>query len=84
MLSQVHSVIIDCAIDAPGHGKGEVDGFNAVDKRFLTQCMMRLLQGDTDDDSKFLCPYTVTDAGVYSFVMSVTGYCHILAVFKDH
>ena len=68
MLSQVHDVIIDHAIDVPGHGKGEIDGFNAVDKCFLTQCMMRLLQGDTNDDSKCFRLYTATDAGVYSFV----------------
>ena len=32
-------VIVDCVINAAGHGKEVVDGFNAIYKRFLLQLM---------------------------------------------
>ena len=34
--------MIDRALSAPGHGKGVVDGLNAVDKRFLRTCSSKL------------------------------------------
>ena len=38
-MSQCYSIIIDRGISAPGHGKGVVDGLNAVDKRYIYQLM---------------------------------------------
>ena len=43
MLSMKYNIVIDRAVGAPGHGKDVVDGLNAVDKRYLKQCMFRLL-----------------------------------------
>ena len=34
--------VIDRAVSAQGHGKGVVDGLNAVDKRFLRTCSSKL------------------------------------------
>ena len=36
MLALTYGIIIDHAIGAPGHGKDEVDGLNATDKRFIS------------------------------------------------
>ena len=41
--SMKYGIVVDCAVGAPGHGKDVVDGLNAVDKRYLKQCMFRLL-----------------------------------------
>ena len=38
-ISQFYSVIIDCGIIAPGHGKELVDGLNDIDKLCIYQLM---------------------------------------------
>ena len=45
LLAVSYGIIVDRAVGAPGHGKCEVDGANAVDKRFIeTKCAsLRLL-----------------------------------------
>ena len=42
MISQCYSIIIDQGISVPGHGKEVVDGFNAVDKRYIYQLMSKV------------------------------------------
>ena len=39
VMSQFYSIIIDWGISAPEHGKEVLDGFNAVDKRYIYQLM---------------------------------------------
>ena len=34
-----YQIVIDRAVDTPGHGKYVVDGFNAVQKRYLATCL---------------------------------------------
>ena len=34
-LSFANEIIVNWMVGAPGHGKGEVDSFNAIDKQFL-------------------------------------------------
>ena len=34
-LAMEYNIVIDRQVDAPGHGKGNVDGHNAVDKLYL-------------------------------------------------
>ena len=36
-LSQLHSIIFDRGISAPGHGKEVVGCLNAIDKRYMYQ-----------------------------------------------
>ena len=38
-MSQCYSIIIYQVISVPGHGKEVLDGFNAVDKRYIYQLM---------------------------------------------
>ena len=35
ILSKLYQIVLDKAFDTPGHGKYVVDGFNAVQKRYL-------------------------------------------------
>ena len=37
VMSQHYSIIIDCGMIAPGHGKELVDGINAIDKIYIYQ-----------------------------------------------
>ena len=37
VLSYSYGIIMDCAINAPGHGNNVVDGPNATDKRYLKE-----------------------------------------------
>ena len=39
-LSKSYQIVIDRAVDTPGHGKDVVDGFNAVQKRYLATCLI--------------------------------------------
>ena len=38
-LSKSYKIVFDRAVDTPGHGKDLVDGFNAVQKRYLATCL---------------------------------------------
>jgi hypothetical protein len=49
MLAIQFAIIIDRAVGAPGHGKDEVDGLNAVDKRYL-QTKMRVVTTPGEED----------------------------------
>ena len=39
VLSQLHSIIFDRGVSAPGHGKEVVNGLIAIDKRYMYQLM---------------------------------------------
>ena len=41
-MSKTYSIIIDCGISSPGHGKEVVDGINAVDKCYIYQLMSKV------------------------------------------
>ena len=38
-LSTSYQIVLDRAVDTPGHGKDVLDGFNAVHKRYLATCL---------------------------------------------
>ena len=42
VMSQCYSVIIDCGISVPRHGKEVVDGLNSVDKCYIYQLMYQV------------------------------------------
>ena len=74
VMSQCYSIIIDCGISVPGHGKEVVDGFNAVDKRYIYQLI-----------SKVQLPGSVR---FYSHIKIHTGtenkYVSLAKEFKNH
>ena len=38
-LSKSYQIVLDRAVDTPGHVKDVVDGFNAVQKQYLATCL---------------------------------------------
>ena len=38
-LSKSYQIVLDRAVDTPDHGKDVLDGFNAVQKRYLATCL---------------------------------------------
>ena len=47
-LSKSYQIVIDRAVDTPGHGKDVVDGFNDVQKRYLATCL--IMRSTTEKD----------------------------------
>jgi hypothetical protein len=51
LLATTHGIVIDRAIVAPGHGKDEGDGLNAVDKRFINEKMALIITPEENESS---------------------------------
>ena len=73
LLSDVFSIkiisnISDRVIDTPGYGKDVVDGFNAVQKRYLDTCLIMYSMPEVDMiDSKLICVDVMTEKGEVIF-----------------
>ena len=52
VLSSSHGIIMDCAINAPGHGNNFFDGINATGKRYLKGKMELIGKLASNDTSK--------------------------------
>eukprot|EP00978_Attheya_sp_CCMP212_P018584 scaffold51031_cov63-Attheya_sp.AAC.4 len=68
-------IVIDRAVDTPGHGKDVVDGFNAVHKRFLMTCLRMTSTPKVHDsvtDSKRMLVHSMTEKGEVSFAAECT------------
>ena len=67
-LSTSYKIVLDRAVDTPGHGKDVVDGFNAVQKRYLATCLRIRSTPEKDKiDSKRMHVETMTEKGEVSF-----------------
>ena len=67
-LSTSCQIAFDRAVDTPGHGKDVVDGFNAVQKRYLATCLrMRSIPEKDKIDSKSMRVESMTEKGEVSF-----------------
>ena len=67
-LSKSYQIVIDRAVDTPGHGKYVVDGFNAVQKRNLATCLRIRSTPEKDKiDSKRMRVEAMTENGEVSF-----------------
>ena len=67
-LSTSYQIVLDRAVDTPGHGKDVVDGFNAVQKRYLAICLrMRSTPKKYKIDSKRMCVEAMIEEGEVSF-----------------
>ena len=67
-LSTSYQIVIDRAVDTPGHGKYVVDGFNAIQKRYLATCLrMRSTPEKDKIDSKRMRVEAMTEKGEVSF-----------------
>ena len=67
-LSKSYQIVLDRAVDTPGHGKDVVDGFNAVQKRYLATCLRMRSTPEVDKiDSKRMRVDAMTKKGEVSF-----------------
>ena len=67
-LSKSYQFFLDRAVDTPGHGKDVVDGFNAVQKRYLATCfIMRSTPENDKIDGKCMRVEDMTEKGGVSF-----------------
>jgi hypothetical protein len=78
MLAIWFTIIVNQAVGAPGHGKDEVDGLNAVDKRYL-QTKIRVIatpgENDPEEDCKMRA-YTMVENVNFSMAEE---YCRLLS-----
>ena len=67
-LSTSYQIVIDRAVDTPVHVKYVMDGFNAVQKRYLATCLRILSTPEKHKiDSKRMCVEDMTEKGEVSF-----------------
>ena len=67
-LSKSYQIVLDRAVDTPGHGKDVVDGFNAVEKRYLATCLrMRSTPEKDKIDNKCMRVEAMTEKVEVSF-----------------
>ena len=67
-LSKSYQIVLDRAVDTPGHGNYVVDGFNAVQKRYLATCLRIRSTPEKDNiDSKSMRADSTTKKGEVSF-----------------
>ena len=69
-LSKSYLIVLDRAIDTPGHGKDVVYGFNSVQKRYLATCLRICSTPEKDKIySKRVCIDSMTNKGEVRFVL---------------
>ena len=67
-LSTSYQFFLDRDVDTPGHGKDVVDGFNAVQKRYLVTCLRMCSTPEKHKiDSKRMRVEAMTEKGEVSF-----------------
>ena len=74
-LSTSYQIVLDRAVDKPAHGKYVVDGFNAVQKRYLSTCLrMRSTPEKHKIDSKLMRVEAMTEKGEVRFTEECKRY----------
>ena len=67
-LSKSYQIVLDRAVDTPGHGKYVVEGFNDVHKRYLATCLRMRSNPEKDKiDSKCMRVEAMTEKGEVGF-----------------
>jgi len=79
VISAGRRIIIDRAIDAPGHGKGVVDGLNAIDKGYLGKCLCLTSTPELHNDPRRMNIHSMNEEGEYSFAEE----CQRLCLHRD-
>ena len=67
-LSISYKIVLDRDVDTPSHGKDVVNGFNAVQNRYLATCLRMCSTPEKHKiDSKRVCVEAMTEKGEVSF-----------------
>jgi hypothetical protein len=75
LLAVSHGVIIDRAVGAPGHGKDEVDGLNAVDKQFISKKMSQATMPEENDSTQKINPEAMVENASKSIAKEAARLC---------
>ena len=79
-LSKSYQIVLDIAVDTPGHRKDVVYGFNTVQKRYLATCLRMHSTPEVDKiDSKRMRADALTEKGEVRF----SEECKILPDLRD-
>ena len=74
-LSKSYQIFLDRTVDTPGHRKYVVDGFNAVQKRYLATCLRMIITPEVDKiESKRMRVDAMTEKGEVIFSEEFKGY----------
>jgi hypothetical protein len=61
LIAVTYRIVYDRAIGAPGHGKDEVDGLNAVDKCYIAEKMSFVVTPEANESSSRLAPEAMVE-----------------------
>ena len=79
-LSKSYQIFLDRFVDTPVHGKDVVDGFNAVQKRYLDTCLRMRSKPEVDKiKSNHMCVHVLTEKGEVIFAKE----CKCLLDLRD-
>ena len=74
-LARKHGIIIDRAVDAPGHGKGVVDGVQGTEKEFLRRKMCMINKNGHDSEVERMEAAQMCSQGKTSFARECIRLC---------
>jgi hypothetical protein len=75
LLAVTYDIVIDRAIGAPGHGKCEVDGGNAVDKQFIEKKMCLIEAPDAEASARRMAAHAMAEGALLSFAAECVRIC---------
>jgi hypothetical protein len=75
LIAVTYRIVYDRAIGAPGHGKDEVDGLNAVDKRFIAEKMRLVTTPEANENSKRIAPEAMVEGLSKSIAAEAARLC---------
>jgi hypothetical protein len=75
LLAVTYGIVVDRAIGAPGHGKNDVDGYNAVDKQFLEKKMCLIDTPDAEISDRRMAAHAMVETASLSFANECARLC---------
>jgi hypothetical protein len=75
LIAVTYVIVYDRVIRAPGHGKNEVDGLNAVDKRFITEKMSLVVTPEVNESLKCVASEALAEGVSKSIAEEVARLC---------
>jgi hypothetical protein len=82
LIAVTYRIAYDRAIGAPGHGKDEVDGLNAVDKRYITEKMSLVVTPEANESSKRVAPEAMVEGVSKSIAAEAARLCSDITRIK--
>jgi hypothetical protein len=75
LLAVSYGIVINRAVGAPGHGKCEVDGGNAVDERYIKTKMCLIEAPDGDASTRQMSAHAMAGNALTSFAAECARIC---------